>query len=88
MNTMAGEYLAMKDSLSHHTTLMETLQEENLKLKSLIEENVLDRKKRDAQLDEIGREVTDLKQKDPTFVRSNLQTSVGVENEQSRIKLS
>ncbi len=26
MNTMAGEYLAMKDSLTHHTTLMENVQ--------------------------------------------------------------
>ena len=57
MNAMAAEYLAMKDSLNHHATLMENLQDENLKLKSLAEENLEDKKKRDAQLDEIGREV-------------------------------
>jgi hypothetical protein len=27
MNTMAGEYLSMKDSLQQHTKLMESLQE-------------------------------------------------------------
>jgi hypothetical protein len=26
MNTMAGEYLAMKDSLAHHATMMENIQ--------------------------------------------------------------
>ena len=36
---------------------MENLQDENVKLKSLAEENLEDKKKRDAQLDEIGREV-------------------------------
>ena len=58
MNTMAGEYLAMKDSLTQHTALMETVQDENARLKSLLEENQQDKKKRDAQLDEIGKEVT------------------------------
>ena len=57
MNTMAGEYLAMKDSLTQHTVLMEKVQDENARLKSLLEENLLDKKKRDAQLDEIGKEV-------------------------------
>ena len=54
---MAGEYLAMKDSLTQHTALMETVQDENGRLKSLLEENLQDKKKRDAQLDEIGKEV-------------------------------
>jgi hypothetical protein len=57
MNTMAGEYLSMKDSLTHHAALMEKVQDENLKLKSLIEESFQDKKNRDSQLDEIGREV-------------------------------
>jgi hypothetical protein len=57
MNTMAGEYLAMKDSLTQHTGQMELVQNENARLKGLLEENLLDKKKRDAQLDEIGKEV-------------------------------
>jgi len=57
MNTMAGEYLAMKDSLSHQNILIKNAEEENAKLKSLIEENSLQKANREKQLEEISKEV-------------------------------
>lgn len=57
MNTMAGEYLTMKDSVSHQNLLMKKLEDENAKHKSLIEENSQQRANRDKQLEEISKEV-------------------------------
>ena len=57
INGMTGEYLAVKDSSQQQKHLVEKVTGENLKLRSIVEEHVQEKKRRDSQLDHIEKEV-------------------------------
>lgn len=57
MNAMTGEYVAMKESAQHYSSLISGLQQENGRVKGLLEEMVQDKANREKQLNEVEAEV-------------------------------
>ena len=57
INAMTGEYMSIKDSSAHHQQLVDELQAENTRLRSIVDEQLQDKKRRDQQLDNIEKEV-------------------------------
>ena len=57
INAMTGEYMSIKDSSMHQQRLTEGLQNENTRLRSIVDEHLQERKRRDVQLDQIEKEV-------------------------------
>ncbi len=53
MNAMTGEFVAMKESSAQFESLVTGLQNENERLRALVEEQLRDKKKRDEQFDEV-----------------------------------
>jgi chromosome segregation ATPase len=57
INAMTGEFVAMKESSQHYDSIITGLQKENDRIRSLLEEMLQDKKKRDDQLDLVETEV-------------------------------
>lgn len=68
INSMIGEYVATRDSLEHHKTLMDTMEKENERMRNLLEEYYEEKTSREEHLEKARMEVltvtlTDLKLK-------------------------
>lgn len=57
INAMTGEYVAMKESALHYDSLIAGLQEENDRVRALLDEMLQDKKKRDEQMDQVETQV-------------------------------
>ncbi len=57
INAMTGEYVAMKESAAHYDSLVAGLQQENDRLRGLLEDMLQDKKNKDKQMDQVEAEV-------------------------------
>lgn len=57
INAMTGEYVAMKESAQHYDNLIGGLQQENDRLRGLLEEMLQDKKTKEKQMDQVEAEV-------------------------------
>ena len=57
INAMTGEYVAMKESAHHYDSLITSLQQENDRVRGLLEELVQDKKNKEKQMDQVEAEV-------------------------------
>ena len=60
INAMSAEYVSIKENAGHQNELITTLQTENERLRSRIEEYLQELKKRDRTLEEYANEVWNL----------------------------
>ena len=60
MDSMANEYLSTKESLKNHTSLIESIQEENKRLALMMEEYHEEKRSNDQRMEQMGTEVRDL----------------------------
>ena len=57
INAMTGEYVAMKESAHQYDSLIASLQQENDRVRGLLEELVQDKKNKEKQMDQVEAEV-------------------------------
>ena len=57
INSMTGEYVAIRDSLEKHNTLMDSLQKENERMRNLLEEYYEEKRNREEHLEKARIEV-------------------------------
>ena len=57
INAMTGEYVAMKESANQYDSLIASLQQENDRVRGLLEELVQDKKNKEKQMDQVEAEV-------------------------------
>ena len=57
INTMTGEYISMKDTLTNTKNLLDSLQQDNTMLKTKLEDQYKERQRRDQQIEQISTQV-------------------------------
>ena len=58
MDSMANEYLSTKESLKNHTSLIESIQEENKRLALMMEEYHEEKRSNEQRMEQMGTEVS------------------------------
>ena len=84
INAMTGEYVAMKESAHQYDSLIASLQQENDRVRGLLEELVQDKKNKEKQMDQVEAEVekrigqmTDILEFKVSFVLSRTKCRLG-----------
>ena len=84
INAMTGEYVAMKESAHQYDSLIASLQQENDRVRGLLEELVQDKKNKEKQMDQVEAEVekrigqmTDILEFKVSFVLSRKKCRLG-----------